>query len=133
MNYAITLPHHLITEIAFGNKKFEIRTRVPRGLQQGSRLVVVEKGTHGKCVMQLYVTAVHCMDWLTAWSLWKDKAGICFDWYKDYVAHRRRMFWIEVRYEGAYDDGTYIKDFGVCHIPQWFSQVNKPNRLIINS
>lgn len=129
-NYAITLPCNLIEEIALRCKRFEIRTRVPDGLVTGSRIVVVQKGTHGLCRIQLRVKEVHLVDWLTGWSQWKDWAGIPFDWYKDYVAGRQQMYWIEFVYEGVFDDGIYIEDFGIHDVPQWFSILPVNSRFI---
>ena len=129
-DYAITLPCNLIEEIARKNKRFEIRTRVPRELVTGSRIIVIQKGTKGKCRLQLRVKEVHLVDWLTGWSQWKDWAGIPFDWYENYVAGRQQMYWIEFAYEGFFDEGVCIEDFGIGNIPQWFSIVTDDRRFI---
>ena len=129
-HYAITLPYDLIQAIAFGTKRIEVRTRVPKDLQPGSKIIVAQKKTDGQVRLQLRVKAVHHLDWLTGWSTFKDKIAVDYKWYIDYVHRRSSMFFVEFVYEGAFDDGVYLEEFGIIHAPQWFSVVRCTRRFI---
>ena len=129
-HYAITLPYDLIQAIAFGTKRIEVRTRVPKDLQAGSKIIVIQKNTMGQVRLQLRVKEVHHLDWLNGWSLFKDKIAVDYKWYIDYVHNRPTMYFVEFVYEGAFDDGVYMEDFGIVNVPQWFSIVRSTRRFI---
>lgn len=124
MDYAITVKPQFVAAMMYGDKRCEIRTRVPKGLGGGDEIYVIEAGTGGKVMLHLLVEAVWSGEPDYMFKVLGYKMAISREDYDKYVAGREVVYIITfiVIQEGWPLMG--MADLGLKKAPQWFAKVS---------
>lgn len=129
MFWAITLHKQFVKSFLEGEKKVEVRTRVPKALRTGDWLFVIQEGTGGRVVMKLRVFGVLKMSPEILWERrWKD-IQVNYLAYSDYFKGRKVAYGIIVDKVVPVTEEVYREELGLTSSPQWFSLVTKLGRL----
>lgn len=122
MNWAISLKPQFVEAIREGRKTCEVRTRIPRELQSGDYLYVVETNTHGKVALKLRVATIHYGDTNKMYiRYFRDSLALTAMEYIDYANGRDNMYFITFDVVEDYDKIT--PEMRLVHSPQWFKRV----------
>ena len=103
-----------------GEKDIELRTRVPKALMPKDVILVCEKGSGGKVVMQMTVVSVVRENPYTMWVEYCDRMKMGFLTYHRYVDGKKEVFGIKVKDVVELPEGLTHHDFSVEKAPRWF-------------
>lgn len=129
MFWAITLHKHFVKSFLEGDKKVEIRTRVPKALRTGDWLFIIQEGTGGKVVMKLRVAAIFAMSPEMLWKRRASQIQVNYLAYCEYFAGRGVAYGILVDKAVQITEEVYKDELGLKSSPQWFSLVKRLGRL----
>ena len=129
MFWAITLHKQFVKSFLEGDKKVEVRTRIPKALRTGDWLFVIQEGTGGRVVMKLRVFGVLKMSPAVLWERrWKE-IQVNYLAYSEYFKGRQVAYGIIVDEVVPITEEVYREELGLTGSPQWFSSVTKLGRL----
>lgn len=123
MVWMITLKKVYIDAIKAGIKSIEIRTKLPKGLLRDDTILCVEKGTKGHVVLKFEIKWVHISSAGTMWALFKRAMAIDEKVYKARLKDYTKVYGLMMEDVEILPEGINIHDFGISHVPQWFTKV----------
>ena len=129
MFWAITLHKQFVKSFLEGEKKVEVRTRVPKALRSGDWIYVIQENTGGKVVMRMRVLGVLKMSPQVLWERrWKE-IQVNYLAYSDYFKGRQTAYGILIDIIEPIGMEVYRDELGLTSSPQWFALVTKLGRL----
>lgn len=129
MFWAITLHKQFVKSFLEGDKKVEIRTRIPKGLRSGDWIFVIQEGSGGRVVMKLRVLIVLKMSPKMLWERRASQIQIDHLAYTDFFKGRKIAYGIYVDEVVPITEEVYRGELGLSSSPQWFSSVTQLGRL----
>lgn len=129
MNWAISLHKHFVKSFLEGDKKVEIRTRVPSALRTGDWLYVIQTDSGGRVVLKLRVLAILKMHPQMLWERRAHDIQVNYLAYNDYFRGKRVAYGIVIDEVVPIVEEVYREELGLSDSPQWFSLVKKLGRL----
>lgn len=123
-NFVITIRKPYTKRILKRTKKFEIRTRIPKDLEKGDKIYVVEAGTHGGIFFYFIVRSIIKINPWDAWLQYGHKdLGVSLEDFYQYTKNSKFIYLIEI----GIIDSTYgcfnIRDMNIKRPPMWFTRV----------
>lgn len=129
MFWAITLHKQFVKSFLEGDKKVEVRTRVPKALHSGDWIFVVQEDTGGRVVMKMRVAGILRMSPMMLWERrWKE-IQVNYLAYSEYFRDKKFAYGIVVDRVIPVTEEIYREELGLKSSPQWFSTVNKLGRM----
>lgn len=125
MDWIITIKEEYIEKILNGNKRYEVRTRIPKELNIDDRILVCKPKTQGKIVAMFEVSCVYRLGRTSAWKLKKWFLGMSEKEYFEYVFPKDIVYLIKIKNAKSIEKPLYVKELGVKKVPQWFAKVKK--------
>lgn len=132
MVWMITLHKGFVKSFLEGEKDIELRTRVPKALQRGDIIVVAQSGTHNKVVMQMSVLSVIKLQPSEMFERYGKEIQLNYLAYEDYTKGHQCVYGIRVYHVAEMAGELHTSDFGIEKAPQWFREVKKGIKYIIN-
>lgn len=130
MIWMITLHKGFVKSFLGGEKKVELRTRVPKGLHSGDTIVVAQSGTHNKVVMRMSVLSVVKLSPSEMFENYGKEIQINYLAFDDYTKNRKWVYGIKTYNVVEFSEEMHTADFGIERAPQWFREVKKGSRFI---
>lgn len=128
MLYAMSLKPEYVQAFKEGRKTIEIRTSVPRYIQPGDLLVVVETGTGGQVPMHLRVKGKMQITPKALWENHRQRLAISEEEFQKYTKGRSWLNCIMVDAVYTFNPPFRREQYGLLTSPQWFTAVTKvPN------
>ena len=123
-NFVITIRRPYTKRIIKRTKRFEIRTRIPKDLEKGSKIYVVEAGTHGEIFFSFIVGSIINIDPWDAWLQYgHEDLGVSLDDYYEYTKESKSIYLIEITNIESFPGGFNLRDMSIKHPPMWFARV----------
>lgn len=123
MNWVISLHKHFVKSFLEGDKKVEVRTRVPSALRPGDWLYVIQTNSGGRVVMKLRVQTVWRMSPTLLWDCVSHLIQVNYLAYSDYFKGKSVAYGILIDEVVPIVDEVYREDLGLNRTPQWFSSM----------
>lgn len=126
--FIITLPCSLISKICTGEKKYEMRKKVPAIVgTENVTFLVVEKGS-GKITAKFVVDdVIGGTDFSKIWNQYGKQLGIDKAYFDKYVKEAEKVFLMHIKKAYVFLHPLNLKDdLGVKHAPQNYCIYNKP-------
>jgi len=121
--WAITIRPPFIEKIVSGVKAYEIRTRVPRNLDVGDDVYVVQAASGGKVVLVFNVRDIFVGTPERMWELYKRDLGVSEGEFNLYTANRESVYLIKMEYVRRLVPSWTLEDLQLLRAPQWFTRV----------
>lgn len=125
MVWIITLHKQWVKYFLSGEKRIELRTRVPKALQPDDVIVVAQSGTHNRVVIRMTVASIIKLSPDDMFDKYAKDIQVNYLAYNDYTKGRDYVYGIEVCDVVKMNGELYTSDFGVDKAPQWFRKVKK--------
>lgn len=125
MVWMITLHKQWIEYFLSGEKRIELRTRVPKVLRPDDIILVAQSGTHNKVVMRMTVVSIIKLSPSNMFDKYAKDIQVNYLAYNDYTKGRDYVYGIKVCDVIKMDRELHTSDFGVDKAPQWFRKVKK--------
>lgn len=125
MVWMITLHKQWVKYFLSGEKRIELRTRVPKALQPGDVIVVAQSGNHNRLVMRMTVVSIIKLSPDDMFDKYAKDIQVNYLAYNDYTKGRDYVYGIEVYDVVKIDDKLYTSDLGIDKSPKWFCKVKK--------
>lgn len=126
--FIITLPCYLISKICTGEKKYEMRKKVPAivGTEEITFLVV-EKGS-GKVTAKFVVdNVVESTNFSKIWIQYRKQLGINKAYFDKYVKDTKKVYLMHIKKASVFLHPLNLKeDLGVKQAPQNYCIYDKP-------
>lgn len=123
MNWAISLHKQHVESFLKGDKKVEVRTRVPKALRTGDWLYVIQTNSGGRVVMMLRVAEVIKMSPTELWICRERDIQVKYNAYNGYFGGHRVAYGIVIDDVVPIVEEIYREELGLSCSPQWFSLV----------
>lgn len=123
--WMITLKEKYVHLFLTGKKCIELRTRVPKALQQGDEIIVAQSGSHNKIVMKMTVSFVYKFSPTTMFHYFGEDIQVDYNAYKEYTKGREYVYGIGVYNILKLNGEFHTSDFGINKAPQWFREVKE--------
>lgn len=120
MLWLITLHKQFVKSFLEGEKRIEIRKRVPKALQPGDVIIVAQSGTHNKVVMRMTVVSIIKMSPDDMFDNYAKDIQVNYLAYNEYTKGRDWVYGIEICDVKKMDGELHTSDFGIDKAPQWF-------------
>ena len=121
--WAIALHPEYVKAFREGRKGIEVRTRIPRGLLSGDKLVVVETGSNGRVPIILRVDRIVKMSPAVLWQRYEPWMAIKAEDYEAYTKGKGQVVGLICNTIYWSKEGWRAEDFGINSTPQWFTGV----------
>lgn len=126
--FIITLPCYLISKICTGEKKYEMRKKVPAivGTEE-TTFLVVEKGS-GKITAKFVVdNVIESTDFSKIWIQYRKQLGINKAYFDKYVKDTKKVYLMHIKKASVFLHPLNLKeDLGVKQAPQNYCIYDKP-------
>lgn len=122
-DWMITIKKEYADAILAGDKKFEVRTRVPASLCPNDRIIVHVSGSGDRVDFAFMVESVQSYAPKTLYLRHRRCLCIRLDDYLEYTKHRRLVFAIGIGDVIRHEHVLSMSALGVLHAPQWFTKV----------
>lgn len=123
-NFVITIRKPYTKLILKKTKKFEIRTRIPKDLEKGSRIFVVEAGTHGAIFFSFIVGNIIKIAPYDAWQQYGlEYLGVSVEDFHNYTKNSLNIYLIEITNLWTYPGGFNLCEMSIKRPPMWFARV----------
>lgn len=129
MNWVISLHKQYVKSFIEGDKKVEVRTRIPLALRTGDWIYVIQKNSGGKVVMKMRVLAVLRMSPEMLWERRAHEIQVNYLAYRDYFRGREIAYGIVMDEVVPITEEVYREELGLNGTPQWFACVSKLGKL----
>ena len=128
MIYSISLKQKYVDEFLNGYKRLELRTRIPRALKEGDKVIVAQTDSAGLVPMSAEVGDIIELTPDEMWQRYAPYLGIEYSDYARYTKGRSLVFGIELTNIRVPSEIIHINKFGIKGCPQWFAIVKtSPN------
>lgn len=123
-NFVITIRRPYTYRILKRTKRFEIRTRVPKDLEKGSKIYVVEAGTHGEIFFSFIVGSIIKIAPYDAWQQYgHEDLGVSVEDFHNYTKNSLYIYLIEITNIETFPGGFNLRDMSIKRPPMWFVRV----------
>lgn len=129
MNWAISLHKQFVKSFREGDKRVEVRTRVPKTLRTGDWLFVIQTDSGGRVVMRMRVRAIWRMTPELLWERMSHSIQVNYLAYADYFKGKSVAYGILIDEVVPITEEVYCEELGLNKAPQWFSLVKRLGRL----
>lgn len=132
MTWMITIEPLYIQAIISGLKTIELRKFVPRGMQRGDKVIVVEKGSYNKVALRFDVSGIIVLSPSHMWEFHHSELAIDYVDYLRYTDAHALVYGIKISNvrEARYNvECTY---FGVKNAPQSYVRVLAEEKALSN-
>lgn len=133
MIYMMTISSDYVQAINSGRKIIELRKFVPRGMQRGDRVIVVEKCSDSKVALMFDVDGIILLPPSQMWILYYKELAMNYVDYLRYTDNCSLVYGIKIRNvrKPRYDvDCTY---FGVKASPKNYERVHTSSWILASS
>lgn len=124
-DWVISLKSQYVEAFKKGDKKYEIRTRVPNELRPLDRLFVVQSNSGGKIVLKLVVEAILFFSPENAWGRFNKTLGISKKEFEKYTNNRKEIVLLRISEIKEMPKNMTILNLGLKKAPMWFQQIKK--------
>ena len=122
-DWVMSLKPQYVEAIRKGLESYVIRARLPRELQPGDKVFVVESGSGGKVVLCLTVGAKMMFTPKLAWYRYQGALGITEEEYKKYTRDKDRIYLLRITIVEEMPEGMTVRDLGFPKAPTWFYRI----------
>lgn len=129
MYWAISLHKQYVKSFLEGDKKVEVRTRVPKTLNTGDWVFVIQTDSGGRVVMRMRVRAIWRMSPELLWERMSHSIQVNYLAYAEYFKGKRIAYGILIDEVDPITEEVYFEELGLNKAPQWFSMVKRLGRL----
>lgn len=129
MNWAISLHKQYVKSFLEGDKKVEVRTRIPLSLRAGDWIYVIQQNSGGRVVMKMRVSAVLRMSPQMLWECREHEIQVNYLAYRDYFRGRSVAYGLVMDEVVPITEEVYREELGLNGSPQWFAYVCKLGKL----
>ena len=123
--YMISIHRQYFDAIASGEKRWELRTRVPKRLASGDTILICLPKSNGKVVGSFVVDNLLIMHPQNSWVKFGDDFAITEDAYSSYFAGYSLAYMIGITDVHIFSRPRHISDYGVRVAPMWFTEIHK--------
>lgn len=121
--WLISIHRQYFDAIATGEKRWELRTRIPKRLASGDTILICQPKTNGKVVGSFVVDTLWSTHPQNAWAKFREDFAITEDAYATYFAGRSLAYMIGIADVHIFSRPRHISDYGVKVAPMWFTEI----------
>lgn len=122
-DWVMSLKPQYVEAMRKGLMSYVIRSRLPRELQPGDRVFVVESGSGGKVVLCLVLGERVMYTPELAWYRYQGALGITEEEYKKYTRDKDRIYLLRILVIEEMPEGMTVRDLGFPKAPTWFYRI----------
>ena len=123
--YMISIHRQYFDAIASGEKRWELRTRIPKRLASGDTILICQPKSNGKVVGSFVVDTLWSTHPAKAWAAFREDFAITEDAYATYFAGRSLAYMIGIADVHIFSRPRHISDYGVKVAPMWFTEIHE--------
>lgn len=123
--WMITLHEQWVKLFVQGEKRIELRTRVPKALRPSDVILVAQSETNNKVVIRMTVVFIIKLSPTDMFNEYAKDIQVNYIAYNDYTKGRDWVYGIWVCDVEKLDGDLHTSDFGIDNAPRWFREVRK--------